>query len=75
MTAVSPAHGGKPDIKHFDWWFATTNRLRTDGTDHLLAAADATGGQRSRDPRSGFPAWLGSGDGAGRAGVLGVGGV
>ena len=39
MTAIS----GKPDIKHFDRWFATTNRLRTEGTDHLLAAADATG--------------------------------
>lgn len=39
MTAIS----GKPDIKHFDRWFATTNRLRTEGTDHLLAAAEATG--------------------------------
>jgi nucleoside-diphosphate-sugar epimerase len=26
-----------------DRWFATTNRLRTEGTDHLLAAAEATG--------------------------------
>src|SRR5215472_2594507 len=43
MTAISPAHGGKPDIKHFDRWFATTNQLRTEGTDHLLAAAEATG--------------------------------
>jgi nucleoside-diphosphate-sugar epimerase len=39
MTAIS----GKPDIKHFDRWFATTNRLRTEGTDHLLAAAEAVG--------------------------------
>jgi nucleoside-diphosphate-sugar epimerase len=39
MTAIS----GKPDIKHFDRWFATTNRLRTEGTDHLLAAARTTG--------------------------------
>ncbi|MGI5272151.1 NAD-dependent epimerase/dehydratase family protein [Nonomuraea sp. CA-218870] len=39
MTAIS----GKPDIRHFDRWFATTNRLRTEGTDHLLAAAEATG--------------------------------
>jgi nucleoside-diphosphate-sugar epimerase len=39
MTAIS----GKPDIKHMDRWFATTNRLRTEGTDHLLAAAEATG--------------------------------
>jgi nucleoside-diphosphate-sugar epimerase len=30
-------------MKHMDRWFATTNRLRTDGTDHLLAAAEATG--------------------------------
>jgi nucleoside-diphosphate-sugar epimerase len=42
MTAISPAHAGKPDMKHFDRWFATTSRLRTDGTDHLLAAAQAT---------------------------------
>jgi nucleoside-diphosphate-sugar epimerase len=40
MTAID---GKKPDIKHMDRWFATTNRLRTDGTDHLLAAAKATG--------------------------------
>jgi nucleoside-diphosphate-sugar epimerase len=26
-----------------DRWFATTNRLRTEGTDHLLAAAEAVG--------------------------------
>ena len=39
MTAIT----GKPDIKHMDRWFATTNRLRTEGTDHLLAAAEATG--------------------------------
>ena len=39
MTAIS----GKPDMKHFDRWFATTNRLRTEGTDHLLATAEATG--------------------------------
>ncbi|MFI1370066.1 NAD-dependent epimerase/dehydratase family protein [Streptomyces griseochromogenes] len=43
MTAISPAHAGKPDIKHMDRWFATTNRLRTEGTDHLLAAAEVTG--------------------------------
>jgi nucleoside-diphosphate-sugar epimerase len=43
MTAISPAHAGKPDMRHFDRWFATTNRLRTEGTDHLLAAAEATG--------------------------------
>jgi nucleoside-diphosphate-sugar epimerase len=34
MTAIA----GAPDMKHFDRWFATTSRLRTEGTDHLLAA-------------------------------------
>ncbi len=43
MTAISVAHAGKPDLKHFDRWFGGTNRLRTEGTDHLLAAAEATG--------------------------------
>jgi nucleoside-diphosphate-sugar epimerase len=43
MTAISVAHSGKPDFRHFDRWFATTSRLRTEGTDHLLAAAEATG--------------------------------
>jgi nucleoside-diphosphate-sugar epimerase len=43
MTAISVAHSGKIDLKHMDRWFATTNRLRTEGTDHLLAAAEATG--------------------------------
>ena len=43
MTAISAAHSGKPDLKHIDRWFATTNRLRTEGTDHLLAAAEAVG--------------------------------
>ncbi len=43
MTALSVAHVGKPDFRHFDRWFATTSRLRTEGTDHLLAAAEATG--------------------------------
>lgn len=38
MTAIA----GKPDLKHMDRWFARTNRLRTEGTDHLLAAAEAT---------------------------------
>jgi nucleoside-diphosphate-sugar epimerase len=43
MTAISVAHAGQPDFRHFDRWFATTSRLRTEGTDHLLAAAEATG--------------------------------
>jgi nucleoside-diphosphate-sugar epimerase len=43
MTAISPEHAGKPDLKHFDRWFGQTSRLRTEGTDHLLAAAQALG--------------------------------
>jgi nucleoside-diphosphate-sugar epimerase len=43
MTAISMAHAGKPDFKHMDRWFAPTIRLRIEGTDHLLAAAEATG--------------------------------
>ena len=43
MTAISFAHAGKPDSKHPDRWFAGTNRLRTEGTDNLLAAARAAG--------------------------------
>lgn len=39
MTALS----GKADPKHFDRYFAMTNRLRTEGLDHLVAAAQATG--------------------------------
>jgi nucleoside-diphosphate-sugar epimerase len=34
------------DFKHFDRSFAQTNRLRTEGTDALLAAADEAGVQR-----------------------------
>jgi 2-alkyl-3-oxoalkanoate reductase len=30
---------GKADLRRFDRWFATTSRLRTEGTDHLLEAA------------------------------------
>ena len=43
MTALSAAHAGKPDLKHPDRFFATTVRLRREGTDHLLAAAEAIG--------------------------------
>lgn len=43
MTGISMAHAGKPDLKHFDRWATPTIRLRTEGTDHLLAAADAAG--------------------------------
>jgi nucleoside-diphosphate-sugar epimerase len=34
---------GKLDPKHFDRSFALTNRLRTEGLDHLVAAAQAIG--------------------------------
>ena len=43
MTAISVQHAGRPDIKHMDKWFAKTIRLRTEGTDHLLVAARASG--------------------------------
>jgi nucleoside-diphosphate-sugar epimerase len=43
MTAISPAHAGPPDLRHPDRWFAGTIALRTEGTDHLLAAARAAG--------------------------------
>ena len=42
MTALSSF----TDIRKFDEAFATTNRLRTEGTDHLLAAAHAAGVDR-----------------------------
>jgi nucleoside-diphosphate-sugar epimerase len=42
MTALSST----PDFKHFDQWFALTNRLRSEGTENLLAAAKASGVQR-----------------------------
>jgi nucleoside-diphosphate-sugar epimerase len=37
---------GVTDLRHFDRAFATTNRLRTEGTDHLLAAAREAGAKR-----------------------------
>jgi nucleoside-diphosphate-sugar epimerase len=43
MTGLSQAHAGKPQLRDPDRFFAVTNRLRTDGMDHLLAAAEATG--------------------------------
>ncbi|MDN5803715.1 MAG: NAD(P)-dependent oxidoreductase [Microlunatus sp.] len=61
MTAISVAHAGKADMKHMDRWFAGTNRLRTEGTDHLLAAAEATG--VSHFVAQGYAAWNGIRDG------------
>lgn len=43
MTALSVAHAGKPNLRKADRFFAATNRLRSEGTDHLLAAAEAAG--------------------------------
>jgi nucleoside-diphosphate-sugar epimerase len=43
MTALSVVHNGKPNFRHPERLTARTNRLRTEGTDHLLAAADGTG--------------------------------
>ena len=37
---------GVSDLRHFDRVFAVSNRLRTEGTDHLLAAARQTGVKR-----------------------------
>jgi nucleoside-diphosphate-sugar epimerase len=61
MTAISVAHAGKPDMKHMDRWFAGTNRLRTEGTDHLLAAAEATG--VTHFVAQGYGAWNGRREG------------
>jgi nucleoside-diphosphate-sugar epimerase len=37
---------GAVDLRHFDRAFALTNRLRTEGTDHLLSAGRAVGVRR-----------------------------
>ena len=42
MTSLAGGSG----LRHFDRTFAVTNRLRTQGTDHLLAAAAAAGARR-----------------------------
>jgi len=42
MSALS----GKVDMRHFDRWFATTNELRTRGTDYLIAGARRAGARR-----------------------------
>jgi nucleoside-diphosphate-sugar epimerase len=40
------ALGGNLDLRHFERTFEMTNRLRTEGTDHLLSAARAAGTRR-----------------------------
>jgi nucleoside-diphosphate-sugar epimerase len=42
LTAIP----GTLDMRHFDREFAMTNRLRTEGTDHLLSAGHAVGVRR-----------------------------
>jgi nucleoside-diphosphate-sugar epimerase len=42
LTALS----GSPDMRHPDRYFEVTNRLRTEGTDHLLAAGRAMSARR-----------------------------
>jgi nucleoside-diphosphate-sugar epimerase len=42
LTALS----GEPDLRHLDRVMAATNRLRVEGTDHLLAAGRAVGARR-----------------------------
>jgi nucleoside-diphosphate-sugar epimerase len=54
VTAAQPevvvhqltALGGLTSLRNFDRAFAVTNRLRTEGTEHLLAAARAAGARR-----------------------------
>ncbi|WP_241668464.1 NAD-dependent epimerase/dehydratase family protein [Pedococcus bigeumensis] len=41
LTSIGPL-----DFRHFDRGFAMTNRLRTEGTDHLLSAGQAIGVKR-----------------------------
>jgi nucleoside-diphosphate-sugar epimerase len=43
MTGLSQAHAGKPNLRRAAHFFAATNRLRTEGIDNLVAAAEATG--------------------------------
>jgi nucleoside-diphosphate-sugar epimerase len=43
MTGLSEAHAGKPNMRKPERFFTPTNRLRTEGVNHLLAAAEATG--------------------------------
>src|ERR671926_45063 len=42
LTALS----GTPDFRRFERYFALTNRLRTEGTNHLLSAGRAVGVKR-----------------------------
>jgi 2-alkyl-3-oxoalkanoate reductase len=57
VTALKKA----ADLKRFDREFALTNRLRTEGTDHLLAAAREAGAKRF--VAQSFTGWTNSRDG------------
>jgi nucleoside-diphosphate-sugar epimerase len=58
LTALS----GEFDMRHIDRFFGTTNRLRTEGTDHLLAAGRAVGARRFvAQSYAGWPAGRGNG--------------
>jgi nucleoside-diphosphate-sugar epimerase len=46
IVHMATALAGGVDPRHFDRDFAATNRLRTEGTDHLLAAGRAVGVRR-----------------------------
>jgi nucleoside-diphosphate-sugar epimerase len=52
LTAIPPNFS----LRRFDQAFAMTNRLRTEGTDHLVAAAEAVGVRRF--VAQSFAAWL-----------------
>jgi nucleoside-diphosphate-sugar epimerase len=56
LTAI----GELLDMRHFDRDFAQTNRLRTEGTDHLLSAGQAVGVRRFV-AQSYFPAYARTG--------------
>jgi hypothetical protein len=58
LTAIP----GSLDIRHFDRDFELTNRLRTEGTDHLLSAGQAIG--VSRFVAQSYAGWPFARDGA-----------
>ena len=61
MTALSVVRNGRPNFRHPERLTAATNRLRTEGTDHLLAAAEATG--VSHIVAQSVASWTGIGEG------------
>ena len=61
MTALSVVRNGRPNFRHPERLTAATNRLRAEGTDHLLAAAEATG--VSHIVAQSVASWTGIGEG------------